>query len=153
MTRFGQVRYGDTLLPLRIEVAGSALHAVTWTPSFPDEVPPFSWDSIPITERDDQWRKTLRPGFSPFEWDCISHQASALARLAARRSMAAVLGMDEGDLEICCGPGKPGRRIPRVLWRGQEISVDLTLSHHGQLLAWAFLTSATSGAPNQSQGR
>jgi hypothetical protein len=147
MTRFGQVQHGEVLLPLRIEVAGTALHAVTWTPSLTDGVPPFSWGSTQITARDDRWRETLRPGFSPLEWDCISHQASALARLAARRSMASALDVDEGDLEIWCGPGKPGRRIPRVLLRGQEISIDLTLSHHGQLLAWAFLTSADSRIP------
>ena len=139
VTRFGQVRHGGILLPLRIEVAGSALHAVTWAPSPTEDVPPFSWGATKITGKDDIWRERLRPGFSSVEWDCISHQPSALARLAARHSLAATLGVDERDLEIGCGPGNPGRRIPRVLMKGQEIPVDLTLSHHGRLLAWAFL--------------
>ena len=142
VTRFGLVRHGKIRLPLRIEVAGTALHAVTWTPSLTEAVPPFSWGFSQITGRVDSWKETLRAGFSPLEWDCISHQASALARLAARRSIASTLGVDEGDLEIGCGAGKPGRRIPRVFLRGQEFPVDLTLSHHGELLAWAFLTSA-----------
>jgi hypothetical protein len=55
--------------------------------------------------------------------------------------MASPLGVPEGDLEIGCGPGQPGRRIPKVLLRGEEIPVDLSLSHHGRLLAWAFLPS------------
>jgi hypothetical protein len=157
MTRFGQVRHGDILLPLRMEVAGTALHAVTWTPSPTGDVPPFSWGFNQITERVESWKETLRPGFSSLEWDCVSHQASALARLAARRSMASALGVDEGDLEIGCGPGKPGRRIPKVFLKGEEIPVDLSLSHHGRLLAWAFLTSSHFSGdfriPAQSQGR
>ena len=36
-------------------------------------------------------------------------------------------------------PVNPGRRIPKVFLRGKEIPADLTLSHHGRLLAWAFL--------------
>ena len=153
ITRFGQVRYGDVILPLRIELAGTALHAVTWTPSATETVPPFSWESTQITNKDLMWREALRPEFSPLEWDCISHQASALARVAARRSMAVALGVVEEDLEIGCGPGNPGRRIPRVLLKGQEISVDLTLSHHGQLLAWAFLIPTNSLTLGHCQGR
>jgi hypothetical protein len=141
MTRFGQVRHGQNLLQLRIEVAGTMLHAVTWLPTPAGEVPPFSWGSIQVPPRDEQWRETLKPRFSALEWRCISHQASALARLAARRSMALALGVREEDLEVGCGPGNPGRRIPQVLLRGREVPVDLTLSHHGRLLAWAFLTS------------
>jgi hypothetical protein len=92
-----------------------------------------------------EWKEELEPEFTPAEWACISHKASALTRLAARRSMADTLGLPETDLEISCGPGKPGRRIPKVLLRGEELAVDLSLSHHGRLLAWAFL--------NHSQGR
>ena len=142
MTRFGQVRHNDVLLPLRVEVADSALHAVTWTPSPSEAAPPFCWKSTEIRGKDESWRKTLRPEFSPAEWDCISHRASALGRLAARRSLASALGVDESRLEMVCGAGQPGRRIPKVLLEGREIPVDLTLSHHGRLLAWAFLTSA-----------
>ena len=141
LTRFGQVRHNDVLLPLRVEVAGPAIHAVTWTPTPSEAVPPFCWNSTEIRGRDESWRGTLRPEFSPVEWNCISHRASALARLAARHSLASALGIDEGKLEIGCGEGLPGRRIPKVLLEGREIPVDLTLSHHGRLLAWAFLTS------------
>ena len=141
MTRFGHVRYGDILLPLRIEVTGTTLHTLTWAPSPTEDVPPFSWGSSRSSGRMKGWKERLRPGFSSLEWACVSHQASALTRLAARSSMASALGVDERDLEIGCGPGKPGRRIPKVLLRGEEIPIDLSLSHHGRLLAWAFLPS------------
>lgn len=62
--------------------------------------------------------------------------------MAARQALAAAIGVAERDLEIGCGPGKPGRRIPNVLLRGKDLPVDLTLSHHGRLVAWAFLMIA-----------
>jgi len=139
MTRFGEVRHGDFLLPLRVEVGGARLHALTWTLSPTSDVPPFSWGFDEIRGSDAGWKASLRPRFTLAEWACVSHQASALARLAARRSIASAMGVDESTLEIGCGPGKPGRRIPKVFLGGQVAPVDLTLSHHGRLLAWAFL--------------
>ena len=139
MTRFGEIHYESLVLPLRVEVHGSALHAVTWASKGPDEVPPFSWGSRLLEEMGSSWRSAVRHHFSAREWNCVSHQASAQARLAARRSLAIVLGVEEEDLEIGCGPGAPGRRIPKVFLKGRDLPVDLTLSHHGRLLAWAFL--------------
>jgi hypothetical protein len=141
MTRFGQVGYGGVYYPLRIEVVGPALHAVTWVPSSSGMVPPFQWRSDRIGDVVGDWKGALRPWFSDEEWACVTHRASALARIAARRSIADTLGEDEKDLEIRCRDGAPGRRIPIVFRRGKELPVDLTLSHHGCLLAWAFLNS------------
>ncbi len=143
VTRFGQVLYQDSLLPLRIEVVGTTLHAVTWVPGGGRHSPPFTWGSKETSSPGDDWKEALAPFFSPGEWGCVSHQRSALARLAARKSMAASLGVEETELEIGCGPGKPGRRIPKVFLRGEEIPMDLTLSHHGRLLAWAYLIPAS----------
>lgn len=157
VSRFGEVRHGTIRFPLRIEVTGQALHAVTWSPQPKGGTPPFSWAFTEIAEgiarEDDAWRDRLRPRFSSLEWSCVSHRASALARLAARRTLAASLGVDEGELEIGCGPGTPGQRIPKVLQGGRELPVDLTLSHHGRLLAWAFVAPAPSTQEAQSKGR
>lgn len=140
-TNFGEVRYGEFLLPLRVEVSGRALHAVSWIPGHPETTPPFSWGFTTIDGEEEGWRDRLRPRFSAREWACISHRPSALARLAARRSLASALSVKEPDLELGCDPGHPGRRIPRVLLKGKDVEVDLSLSHHGRLLAWAFLIS------------
>ena len=139
VTRFGQVRYEGLTFPLRIEAVGTTLHAVTWMPDPGHDVPPFIWGHQDTSGPGTDWKKLLSPRFSPKEWGCVSHRHSALARLAARSSLASSLEVAEGDLEIGCGPGKPGRRIPKVFLRGREVPVDLTLSHHGQLLAWAYL--------------
>jgi hypothetical protein len=142
VTRFGQVCYQSYLLPLRIEIVDTTLHAVTWMPKAGRDFPPFTWGSQETSPPDDAWKTTLAPHFSPREWECVSHRPSALARLAARRSMAESLGVEETELEIGCGLGKPGRRIPKVFLRGGEIPMDLTLSHHGRMLAWAYLVPA-----------
>jgi hypothetical protein len=139
VTHFGEIKYEDAILPLRIEVVGTTLHAVSWTPTEPTTVPPFTWGSRALTGTANGWREALGPRFSTMEWPCISHRPSALARLAARQSLASALGIREDELEIGCGPGKPGRRIPKVFFRGKELPVDLTLSHHGRVLAWAYL--------------
>ena len=93
---------------------------------------------------EEAWKESLKLHFSQLEWECVSHRHSALARLAARSALASSLQVDESELEIGCGPGKPGRRIPLVFLRGKEVPVDLTLSHHGRLLAWAYLVPPVS---------
>jgi len=128
---YGRVRYQELTLPL---------HALTWMPTRPGEYPPFSWGFQEFFPRPGDWRQELKGEFSTKEWSCVTHQASALARLAARSAMAEELGIPQGELEIVCGPGRPGQRIPRVLRGGEDAGLDLTLSHHGRLLAWAFLT-------------
>ena len=147
VSRFGQVEYENFLLPLRIEVVGATLHAVTWTPDPGMTSPHSSGAQRRRWGQRQEWKELLEARFSAREWDCVSHRASALARLAARRSLAASLGVEETAIEIGCGPGKPGRRIPKVVLEGEEASVDLTLSHHGKLLAWAYLV------PNHLKGR
>jgi hypothetical protein len=145
MTRFGEVHYKGDRVPLRIEVADGTLHAITWFFPAGVRVPPFSWGFKRISGEDPSWRESLRPGFSPAEWRCVTHRPSALVRLAVRESLASALDVQEERLQVGCGPGAPGRRIPRVFLDGKEVSVDLSLSHHGELVAWAFVP--------QSQGR
>jgi hypothetical protein len=137
--RHGEVHHEDVSFPLRIEIAGSSLHALTWAPHPHGGTPEHAWGLAELGEKEEGWRSRYEPHFSAREWSCISHRASALARLSARKALASSLGVPEEELEIGCDPGAPGRRIPRTLLRGQELKVDLTLSHHGRLLAWAFV--------------
>ncbi|MBT8397868.1 MAG: 4'-phosphopantetheinyl transferase superfamily protein [Gemmatimonadetes bacterium] len=155
VTRFGQVAFRSFALPLRVETVGTSLHAVTWMPDPGHDVPPFLWGYEEVAGPDPNWKEVLESRFSRTEWDCVSHRHSALARLAARSSLASSLQVDERELEIGCGPGKPGRRIPKVLLRGEELPVDLTLSHHGRLLAWAHLIppEVSDGIWSQLKGR
>ena len=60
-------------------------------------------------------------------------------RLGARAALSTALGVEEGRLEIVCAPGATGRRPPRVLLDGSPAAADVSLSHHGNWIAWAIL--------------
>jgi hypothetical protein len=135
----GAVRHEGSLLALRVRVTDNGVHALTWLTSAAGGLPAFTWEHDRGHRDPVGWRERTRGLLTDREWSCVTHEASALTRLAARRALASALSEPEGQLEIGCGPGSPGRRIPIVFLRGREIAVDLTLSHHGALLAWAFI--------------
>lgn len=88
----------------------------------------------------------LRDQFTPAERAFIHGTPSALARLAARRDMAAALAVEQGDILILAEEGPPGRVPPVVRVGGDFGRVDLSLSHDGRYVAWAFLFGVGGGA-------
>jgi phosphopantetheinyl transferase (holo-ACP synthase) len=89
---------------------------------------------------------TLRGRFTPAERVFIHGVPSALARIAARRDMAAALAVAQDDILILAKDGPPGRVPPVVRVDGDLGRVDLSLSHDGRYVAWAFLFGLGSGA-------
>lgn len=75
----------------------------------------------------------------PEERDAAHSLSSALVRILARRDASRVLGAEEEELAVVCGPGDPGRRPP-FLHRGGHLArgADLSISHDGAELAWAI---------------
>lgn len=135
----GSGSYLDLRFRLSVEKRGTRIHAVSWVEGMESRDPPFLAECRKSPEPTRGPPLGLEDRFSPQEWVCVTHRASALTRLAARKALASTRNVPEGRLEVRCGPGLPGRRIPSVLLDGEEIPVDLTLSHHGRFLAWAFL--------------
>ena len=80
----------------------------------------------------------LEQRLTPRELEAVHSRASLAVRIAAREAIADVLGIHEHRLEIVCAPGKPGRRPPVVLVDGERDTVDVSLSHDGDWIAWAF---------------
>lgn len=148
-TLMGTGTYEDLTFALSVEELGPSVHAVSWLNQGGAESPRFQAVAQESAQAPRGPKDPLEPHFSPGEWGCITHRASALTRIETRRAIARSLGVSEEVLEIRCGPGLPGRRIPSVWSRGEELPLDLTLSHHGRFLAWAFLSSP----PQRSQGR
>jgi hypothetical protein len=141
----GAVRYRGMRFPLRVAVSPGAIHAVTWAregstnaPAAEADPPPFRAKLSSLPGAGEGWREKLGPRLTAMEWRCVPHEASALTRIAAKDALAEALGVDLETIEIGCGPGLPGRRIPRVFLEGEETAVDLTLSHHGRFQAWGF---------------
>jgi len=138
----GRVGYRGVDLPIRIENALDRIHAVAWHrgPSEPDN--PFHqrvrlFPELCHPNRRD-WKEGLRDHFSEREWKAVHGPASGLVRLRARADLARLLEVAESELEIVCEDGPPGRMPPRVLLGGEPGPTDLSLSHHGRFLAWAF---------------
>ena len=142
----GRVEYEGMTFSLAVLVTHRALHALSWrglgaeTPCGHDPFPfpPILFGLDTREANPATWRDELRAHLTPMEWSCVSHRGSALTRLAAKDALADALGAELSALEIGCGPGLPGRRIPRVFLNGEEMDVELTLSHHNRFQAWAF---------------
>jgi len=136
----GRGSYRDLSFHIQAKGSDSFVHAVSWT-HHPEGGPPdFRWSCHRTSEETRGSSSELRGHFSEAEWGCVTHRASALARIMAREALAATLEVETERLQIRCGEGPPGRRIPSVWLDEAELPVDLTLSHHGPFLAWAFLT-------------
>jgi len=133
--RYRNLRFGLGMLKEK-----GAVHAISWFGGWDDPPPTPSFACLEASEETRGSAQGFQGHFSSAEWECVTHRASALTRISARRALAVALGVTESRLEIRCGPGLPGRRIPSVWLDGEETAADLTLSHHGRFLAWAFLT-------------
>lgn len=145
----GSGRYERFGFVVHARVTSAHIHAVAWLEeSGVGPEPEVVWAAV--RERESTGRGSpadpLEPRFTAREWRCVSHRYSALTRLAAREALSRNLGVEEKRLEIRCGPGDPGRRVPLVFLDQEPVPVDLTLSHDGPVLAWAFL-------PYRPQGR
>ena len=151
----GWVRYGNTQVVCACHQDADWVHAVAWHPGEggnDGEAPSIVTGLSPLEEGDpegeDGWENRLRPRFSNQEWGCVYSRSSAVTRLLARASMALTLGIEETQLEIVCGPGDPGRRLPHVLLDGKQSGPSVSLSHHGRLAAWALGVSLQSRSLN-----
>ncbi len=147
----GWVRYDDIRVVCACHQDADWVHAVAWQTGEGEnagEAPSIVTGLSPLEEGDPEgecgWEARLQPRFSDREWGCVHSRASAVTRLLARASLALTLGVGETRLEIACGPGNPGRRLPHVLLDGKKSGSSVSLSHHGKLAAWALGVSLIS---------
>jgi len=137
----GTGSYGALSFRILAHLQPDFVHAVAWEKPLEAEGPEaetITWQALGREEDGVKPAGELRLRLSPKEWDCVSHRNSAFTRLGAKKALALALGV-EARLEIRCGPGSPGRRVPLVFLDGKEAPLDLTLSHDAHLMAWAFL--------------
>ena len=83
--------------------------------------------------------------------DPVTHVGSGIERLGvpgadpsqavrefARAAIALRMNLPTGEVRIAADRG-----IPVVLWRDRRLPVDLSLSHHGRFVAWAWSARPT----------
>lgn len=83
----------------------------------------------------------LTAGFEP-----SPEQESLFVRKLAQRRLADVIGVTPGDIRIVRSWGKKEIGPPQVYIKGEKASVDISLSHHGRLAAFAFLLNPDSAS-------
>ena len=125
--------------PLQITRHGAVLHALSCAGAPLTGVLPGMGR---LDQPDAPWSgslEVLRSRLTDREADPVHSLASAAVRLGARAALSDVMAVEERRLEIVCAPGATGRRPPRVLLDGSPATADVSLSHHGDWIAWAIL--------------
>lgn len=150
-TRAGQVRYEEDLtvrvaivrlqravvavaLPAGAPAPAASIHTGGAVLSLDEHAP--AWVRAP---------EVLLGSLTAREAEAVHSHASAAVRVGARRALAEALGVDETRLEIVCDPGPVGRRPPRVLLDGRAARADVSLSHDGPWIAWAYAIPGQGG--------
>lgn len=155
---WGSVEWGELSLPFRAAVNESRIHALSWSGADPRKDPPDI--EIATGEAFVGSGDLVGPGGAPFEFmvkerfsarerRSIHSPPSAYIRLLARTAIADALDVEEKRLEIVCGDRPTGRTAPVVLLDGEPTDVDVSLSHHGDQVAWAH-TLRKRSAPEDS---
>ncbi len=147
----GSVTYRDLTIPYRAAVDTSRIHALAWSGEDPDgPVPSVGISTGEANVRapnvggtagggaPDALQFFLKERFTSRERRSIHSPQSAYVRLMARSAIAEDLGVDERRLEVLCGDAPTGRTPPRVLLDGRAGPVDVSMSHHGKRVAWAY---------------
>ena len=142
----GHVDYGVHAIPFLADVRPGSIHAVAWwSPAGhgPDATLPasLSWTvrsvakALPGRGSSDLDELRVR-AFTERERGAVHSVPSAAVRVAARAELARRLELPVQSLEIVCVGGQLGRTPPRVLVEGGPADVDVSLSHHHDLVAW-----------------
>lgn len=152
--RSGVVRFEEVQTPVVVIRSTEALHALAHTSAPPEASPDIGWGLEPLASPGASWHgplPELMARLSEREQDAVHSLQSAAVRLAARAVLAAALCVAERRLEIVCDPGPYGRRPPRVCLDGASTGADVSLSHAGRWIAWAYWVDPNPAIPASRQ--
>lgn len=71
-------------------------------------------------------------------YDCSSDEASEYVRTMVKNRVTGYLSGDDGEVMITSHTSKEWRGFPEVMVNGRRVAVDLSLSHDGRYVAYAF---------------
>ena len=135
----GSVDWEDLSVFVRWHQMPGRVAALAWNGVVTDRPPEWDWGAAANLDPDPAApMEALLLNLSKRERRPVHARNSALVRLAARAALARGLGVDETRVEIVCREGPKGRVPPEVLIDGKAAPADVSLSHHGEWLAWAI---------------
>lgn len=147
--RRGVVSYGSVETPVEVRHEFEVLHAVAHSGDRIDLLDQIVAGRRRLVEASRYGQETvdrLRNLLSPRESEAASSPVSVAVRIDARSALAHAMDVDDARLEIVRHPGLEGRRPPMVLLDGAEAMADVSLSHDGPWIAWAFWAGPTGRA-------
>jgi phosphopantetheinyl transferase (holo-ACP synthase) len=141
--RPGTVRYEGDTFPVQgtIDPEERFVHAVGANPGTPSLPSHIRWTIERIDRPAAPWLgslEALSARLTERERDAVHSVLSAAVRIGAKEEAAKLLDLAPGRVEIVCRPGRLGRRPPSVLVDGRPAKLDVSLSHDGPWIAWAF---------------
>lgn len=150
------VHHEDLRLPARVTLTHEYVHAVAAL-SRAWEVPHEEVMNVIVSEvtamspeERAQWAHphALARHFTAAEMAAIRGADGAAARALARAALARHLGIAAARIQIVRPLENEGFSPPRVLVSGAPADVDLSLSHHGRYVAWAFACGPSWPCPS-----
>lgn len=142
----GVVHYLDWEMALRIDQKPDWVHVLAWAGAQPSDSRDRTRSGVDEIDVRPDSRSRVSPKAAALltasELATIQHDGSAWARIYARTALADHLGLSDSDIRILGDPESPGRAPARLFIEGNASPPDLTLSHHGRWVAWAFLPSS-----------
>jgi len=76
--------------------------------------------------------------FSQAEQTSINHAASAVAKYKLKKNLAQNMGWNIKQLEVIRPSLNKKMHPPFLLYQNEKTSIDISLSHHGQWVAWVY---------------
>jgi hypothetical protein len=143
--RPGLVQWEDMVCSVLATHDGASVHAIGCAGPEGDaaDASTVGWTLESIDQADVPWSGSeaeLRARLTPLEDASVHSRASAAVRIGARQALASDMGVAAARVEIVGDAEAKGRRPPRVLLDGQEATADVSLSHDGDWIAWAWST-------------
>ncbi|MBI4522040.1 MAG: 4'-phosphopantetheinyl transferase superfamily protein [Gemmatimonadetes bacterium] len=140
------VVHRDTALPVQITLTHAWVHAVAVGPAGDPQARDHIVEGVAAVSPAERetWssQEALARAFSASELRSIHHPEAAIVRIRARAAMSHRLGISPERLRIVRGSGGANAAPPCVEVDGQVSAIDLSLSHHGDYVAWAFRTGS-----------
>ncbi|MSR36645.1 MAG: 4-phosphopantetheinyl transferase family protein [Gemmatimonadetes bacterium] len=151
---FGQVKWEDLSVVVHWHQKPGRIAALAWNGLATGEPLEWAWGAAAELDPDPTAAmEVLVTRLSERERRPVHSRNSALVRLAARAALADLLEVDEARVEVVCGEGPKGRMPPEALLDGRAAPADVSLSHHGQWLAWAVRLLRAESSQEHAQGQ
>ena len=146
-TRVGNVAYEGLAVSVSLDLSEAVLHAFAWTGHPNDtiqgalpaelyhdvarlEEPGTPW-SAPYPELLEQLTSEERAG--------VHSRESAAARIGVKASIAKTFNLALDHLQVLRPRRSTGRSHPLLILGGKPSGIDISISHHGSWIGWAFL--------------